>query len=207
MKIRLGSIYGNYKVVMRDPNGGDLYGVINTVTSNRSKMTSKQLEAQVEFGKDSASLFQEYIESISDLLVKYDEEKPEIKFSIGALKTVCNLIPVAEQTYKQRPDRMNANALTNLLGQAREAITDIKNAQSNSDIAAKLSNDWIIPAFSNIGANITNSFTQIGQIIGDKVNKSDRDEVNREIRLILRSVLTHIQDSGRLLSETIKKEI
>lgn len=197
------------------------------------KHSGTELEMVVQDGKaaileDIEEMFGEDGEDLSDRKVKkvFERQFKQLRRDLDASNTTMNashssrlmtramlamvvdLIPVAEQAYRESKKEQSAYALNALVNQARELATDLKMMQDVEGQAEFIRDKLITPIFMSMTQQILASMMSLKNTIdtelGNKAPKTSR-RVKTEIDNNLRALGSFLEESNKKMGSDIER--
>ena len=205
MSIRKGGVYGAYKVVAKNDK---LYRCICTfcnkkksflekslilnpkckgckyqigVTHKKNKKLSKSLSNNISKLKQDVN-FESSLEKINELLTDSSTQDGVKYFQVTALKVVMDLIPYAEESYRQKPNINTSATIVTLINQARDLAADLSDNKSyNSEVYENVVK-ILHPAFLHIGQILLNSAYRYKLSISDyNIDEEESEDMKKKL--------------------------
>lgn len=137
----------------------------------------KKLEKKLKKTNALASLFGKDSLKIQKLLEKNENDNAIILANRAMLQSVLDLIPLAEQDYRERRTDRSVYALNALLSQARELISDIQAANDKTIVIDRIIFDILQPQIINLANQLINSNYELKRRLKEHVAKGSTKEV------------------------------
>lgn len=158
----------------------------------------KDIKEKLDKGESLASAFKN-----KEIMSLLDRDKNDSAISLTRkqmLRTIIDLIPMAEQSYRKFPSDRNVYALNNLMSQAREIIAELQSDTDRDLVMHRLTSNVISPQASLL-ANylIEANFSLKSRMKSYITSKSEEkavgkliDDMTKEIGSALKESLEHI---------------
>ncbi|MFA5669439.1 MAG: hypothetical protein WC967_09345 [Balneolaceae bacterium] len=158
----------------------------------------KEVKEKLDKGESLISAFKN-----KEIMALLDTDKNDSAISLTRkqmLRTIIDLIPMAEESYRKFPSDRNVYALNNLMSQAREIIAELQSDTDRDLVLHRLTSNVISPQASLL-ANylIEANFSLKNRLKSYVTGKSEEravgkliDDMTKEIGSALKESLEHI---------------
>lgn len=153
------------------------------------------------------SVFKDEVEGIQHMLNNANSDSAITKFQKQALVTLIELIPIAEEKYRQYGNERSAYALGALISQCRELVGDIKAERDSRGIALHLSHAIIHPMFISIMQNIVDNLFQLKKGVESYVPPARSRDTNNLIDQTAREITHYLEQSYNMTRDRIVTEM
>lgn len=180
-------------------NPADIGRMMTGGKSGPGVVTSETVENRLlTFRHDSESIMA-MLDSI--------EDDPNTAVEKESLVMLLEMVPYAEQTYRERPNQPNAYALNSLLGQIRELRKDIEESKAKEGMASELIEQAIRPRFQEIGRAVVDSHYGFVKRVQPHLAGPKFRRVDSEIESITKHLAKSIDEIFVSLREDILKKL
>ena len=165
-----------------------------------SGLTKKQRQ-QARRLKNLRSLFKDDVTEIASLLEDQQTESAVNRFQRTMLKSLMDLIPIAEDKYRQEGSERAAYALNSLVSQARELIADMQAERDGRQLALQLSSEIIDPAFIGIAQVVIDSLHNLKRSLETYVPEHRHPQLNNLARESAGTIARYIESQRGHIKE------
>lgn len=166
--------------------------------------SNERMAARREKQKTMGTVFGEETSHILELIEGGENDSAEKRILRDALRMTVDLIPIAEQSYRDRPSQSSAYALNSLITQAREMLADISAADDRGVLATKISEEFLHTFVRDIAQNILMTmqyfYSDVTPYLRDK---SDGIRVQEKLNTNLLQIAKYIEERSKALSQKI----
>ena len=104
------------------------------------------------------------------------------------LKTLIDVIPILEGELRNKPTMSNTYALTNLLQNVRDTISDIKAVQTKDDIIKALNEQLADPLLKGVLEDVTKNISIFRGILKPHIKEGREESVDNLLKDLLRAL-------------------
>lgn len=177
--------------------------ILRKSTENKLR---KKLTGQAKEVKKTLTLFGEEAPRIQELLIAKDSDNAIILTQRHLLRTLIDIIPLAEKQVRASDSVRGVYALNTLISQTRELITDIQATRDQQYLARNIVDNIIRPSFMDIAQFMINANYQLKKSIDDKLKPSYKRDVSVTIDGNAKDIAEYMQTVFTLLANRIEKE-
>lgn len=125
----------------------------------------------------------DYVESINNQLGAAGSGTTDgvREFQIETLKTLVELIPLAESAYRDDPRQAHAYTLNALITQSRELMADLMAEDDKGELANELLTRIVHPGFLTLGQAVIDSHYNLLRLVEKEVPTDRVDAINRAL--------------------------
>lgn len=166
--------------------------------SNRkkAKKLAKRLKRYKSIFKGKVSDIQRFIET-NDSDNAIDQAQRQL------LLMLIELIPIAEDKYREFGNERAAYALNSLVSQIRELISDIRSEEDSSQLVQKILNNILHPTFLLLGQNLVDNMYHLRKQIEIYVKPEDMKIVNTRVNESAKNMASYLEEQYKHLMEKI----
>lgn len=168
-------------------------------SKNKFKNAKDFHDLTVTFGKESKKI-REFIED-------KDDDNAAITAQRQLLSMLIDLIPIAENTYRNDPRQSNANAMNALVSQIRELIHDIQSTQDRSRIADSIVYNILQPMMLSFGQFVVDNNHQTKRDLKEIVDVRQLRELDGAMNKQAKALGAYMQTFFEDLKARITKEL
>jgi hypothetical protein len=173
--------------------------------------TEKEL-AKLERSKKSLAglkgTFKKYVPESKMLIARQEVGSSGALVQRGFLMQLIDLIPVAEDAYRDYPSQSNAYALNTLISSAREVLAEIEAQNDGTQMSVSLVQEILMPSFQEIAQQIVLAIYALREQMLRLVTESkDRTAVDKHIDAIGGDIRQFLGDKFADMREKIVDRI
>lgn len=160
------------------------------------KFKKKHKKEVTTYDEEPRSTFNRRMKSMQRRIDKGEIDNAIVLIQKQLLKTLVDVIPIAEISYRRYKNERASYALSGLISGARELIGDIQATKDSQQLIDRIVIGVMQPAFASIAQQIVSSTQHIYREIEDVIDHKKKDEVKQ--------VLTgSAKDLGHYLNEQL----
>jgi len=175
-------------------------GATPKIKLKKSTKVLKKAEAIISGFQQKNKQMQEDVDLNTEKVI------PQIQREL--LKSLLQLVPLAEREYKKHKRQGDAYAYNAIVSQIRETITDIQSTNDSQQLLDRILVNILQPQFLAIAQYIIDSQYQLSKSLRSKIKDEDRKEVLSNINSSTKAIARHMDEvfttiKARLHSEMI----
>ncbi|QJT71055.1 hypothetical protein GR11A_00017 [Vibrio phage vB_VcorM_GR11A] len=162
------------------------------------KVTSELVNLESVFGKDAPA--------IEALIESAEKDKGIARFQVSILKSLINMIPIAERKYRESEGAQSAAyAMNALISQTREMINDLQANDAQNDMAQQIVTKVIHPVFLSFGQFMIDQMFVLKKSLENDVKESRQKNANDAIDNATREIAKGIEERYIRIQEQMDK--
>lgn len=143
------------------------------ISAKDKKKAEKQISKYAKDASDIYALFGKDAKNIQKLIDSKDDDNMIISSQRALLKMLVDLIPIAEDNYREYRSERSAYALNALVSQSRELMQDIVSSQDRSRVADIIIYNILQPAILTLGQFVIENNHQTKKHMSEVVDVKD----------------------------------
>jgi hypothetical protein len=141
------------------------------------------------------SIFQESVKEIQDMIEVGDNDSGLLRLQKSALKTLIDLLPYAERTYRNDPRQSNAYAINALVSQIREMSNDLRSDTTKSQMIQERLTLAIQPIFHGNVQTLIDTMYFLKRGLASHVKRTSLERVEELIDNATKDMGKSLQDT------------
>jgi hypothetical protein len=138
------------------------------------------------------SIFAKRKKKIALYLNNDDLDRATILITKQLIKTLMDLIPIAEKKYRRYGNERSAYALNSLVSQVRELMTDMEAYKDRKALVTRLLNDIIRPNFMTMAQQLMTASVRMNQQISSYVDTKNHAKVTESVNNMIKEVARYM---------------
>lgn len=175
--------------------------------------TSKKKKAKLKVEDSEA-----FVSRTKEVLAKLDAERAlnpmtedsdaNYEFYRAALAETLEMVPLAKQGFMRFQNQSNAYAYNALVTKCQELIADLEALSDKSNLLDKLLDQFILPSFMGITANLGNAYTLgASEIKALGLSSREQDKVLAIFTNMIRNSGSYLQDTQNGLINSLRGQM
>lgn len=181
------------------------------IVQKKAAKIVKFKKQKVTIGKDGKkiypSMFNRRMTSMQTRIDKGDVDQAILIIQKQLLKTLIDVIPIAEKGYRQYKNERAAYAFQAMVSGAREVISDIQATNDQQHLIDNIIVNILQPSFTSIAQQVVASVQHSYRSIEDFIDVRKKDIVKEELTSSAKELGRYLSDQLVFIRQRLEKDI